>query len=87
MATPVTEAASFKFITASTTLSIPNLKLLGFLCSTSSLATIQLLDNVTAITGAITLTAGQFYACPVEVSTSLVANISGTAGVTLFYSV
>jgi hypothetical protein len=87
MANPVTEAGAFKNFTATTTLSIPGLKLLGIFVASSSSGTIKLQDGSDTIVNTFSTSAGTFYPIPVEVKTSLVITVTGTQDATALYSV
>lgn len=85
MSTPVTEAASAKYITATDTIPA-NSRLTGILCSTSTSGTLVITDGATAKSGTIALVAGQFYPFPYQFSGTGTFTIGGTAGITLFWS-
>ena len=86
MANPVTEAGAYKNFTATTTLALPGMKMLGVLCNSTTAGTLAVADGATAVCGAITLTAGQFYPMPFEAKTSAVFTVTGTADCTAFFS-
>ena len=87
MANPVTEAGQFKKFTASTTIAVPGLKLLGIFVSQNTSATLAVNDGSDAVINTFTPMAGTFYPMPFECKTALLLVVSGTMDATAFYTV
>ena len=87
MSSPVTEAGSYINFSATTTISQPNVQLLGvFVSSTSGTATLTVSDGAsTAISTFIPL-AGTFYPFPLTCKTSAVFTVNGTLSATALFT-
>jgi hypothetical protein len=86
MPNPVTETGCYENITSTTTIYTGAAQLLGILCATTTSGTVIVTDGSAAVTGTITLTAGQWYPIPASCVTSIVVTIANTANVTVFYN-
>lgn len=85
MSLPVTEAQAYKNFTSTTTIALPNLKLLGIFCASSTGGTIKVQDGSNTVVNTFTAVAGTFYPMPSELQTSLVLTVVGTLDATAFY--
>lgn len=87
MSLPVTESQQYRNFTSTTTIAIPNIKLLGIFCASSSGGTIRVQDDSATVVNTFTAQGGTFYPIPAELQTSCVLTVVGTLDATVFYAV
>lgn len=87
MSSPVTEAGSYLNFSATTTISLPNVQLLGvFVSSTSGTPTLTISDGASTAISAFTPIPGTFYPFPLTAKTNLGLTVSGTLSATALYT-